>query len=139
MTAPDIAAVLASGIPRGLTGVGIDRDALTADTRIATFHAAFSGASFDAKTGGVKVTFLVPSEHQLLALGIRDLARTRLVLEVHSGNDEVRGRYGRSHATSVTPERARALAAEERVRENHARRTVKRLMRDWTGPDAPTD
>lgn len=93
----DLASVLASGIPRGLTGVGIDRADLTADTRVATFHAAYTSATFDAKSGGMKVTFLVPAEHQLLALGIRDLARTRLVLEVHAPHPSSRERLSLIH------------------------------------------
>lgn len=135
----DLATLLATGVPRGLVGVGIDPDTLSPDTRVATFYGAFTTCSFDAKTGGLKVTFLVPAEHQLLALGVRDMARSRLVLEVHSPSAGARDRYGKSSATAPTVDQTRAQEIRARIEHDHARRQVQRAMKQWTGTDGPED
>ena len=112
--ADDLASLLATGVPRGLIGVGIDPDTLSPETRVATFYGAFSTCAFDTKSGGLKVTFLVPAEHQLLALGVRDMARSRL-------------------------DQLRAQEIRDRIEHDHARRQVQRAMKQWTGSDGPED
>ena len=137
--ADDLASLLATGVPRGLIGVGIDPDTLSPETRVATFYGAFTSCTFDTKSGGLKVTFLVPAEHQLLALGVRDMARSRLVLEVHSPSAGARERYGKSSATAPTTDQLRAQEIRDRIEHDHARRQVQRAMKQWTGPDGPAD
>jgi hypothetical protein len=109
------------------------------ETRVATFYGAFTSCTFDTKSGGLKVTFLVPAEHQLLALGVRDMARSRLVLEVHSPSAGARERYGRNSATAPTTDQLRAQEIRDRIEHDHARRQVQRAMKQWTGPDGPED
>jgi len=77
--------------------------------------------------------------HQLLALGVRDMARSRLVLEVHSPSAGARERYGRSSATATTTDQLRAQEIRARIEHDHARRQVQRAMKQWTGPDGPAD
>ena len=134
-----IAELLSRGIPTGLIAPGIDPATLTDESHLVSISGAVSSFAFDAKSGGLKVTFLVPAQHQYLALALRDAARMRLVLRVYALSTAARERYGRSAATQLTPSQERRELVAAQVRERQIRSRVKRIKREWTGPSGPAD
>jgi hypothetical protein len=137
---PDLAALLARGIPSGLVGPGIDPASLTDTARVVTVNASFAGIAFDSKSGGLRVAFLVPPAHQYLAMGLRDAARLRLVLSVYAPESpKAREQYGRSAATELTEGQRRKDQIAEEIRDRQLKRRVARDIAKWTGPDGPGD
>lgn len=134
-----LADLLARGIPTGLVAPGIDPDTLHADAHLVTVAAAVAGFGFDAKSGGLKVTFLVPAQHQYLALGLRDAARLQLVLRVYSPSERAKTEFGKSAATTLSAGQQRREQIQAQVREKQLVRRVARMKREWVGPSGPAD
>jgi len=125
--------LLARGIPAGLTGVGIDPTSLTPESLICTVNASISGVRFDAKSGGLVVAFLIPAEHQYIALPLREASRRKLTVSVHAPA-QTRGLYGVGAATVANQKDRAAVEARDRVLKRHTRRQLDLAMAQWVGP-----
>lgn len=133
----DLAERLARGVPAGLVGPGIDTDTLNPATHLATINATLASVGFDQKSGRLKLTFVVPDEHQLMGLAIKDAGRMQMALAVYAPSRMARERYGRNTATATTPEKERTQRLNARIRDRMTERRFERARRDWTGGDGP--
>lgn len=131
--------LLSRGIPAGLVGVGVDVDACDDTTHLSTIFGTLVGTAFDAKSGGLKLTFLIPEDHCYVALPLKDVRRMQLVLRVYSRTLTTRDKYGTTAATEPTAAQNQRAMIQRRIRERHSGRRFQRAMKNWVGPDGPGD
>lgn len=131
--------LLATGIPAGLVGTNIDPDAYGEHSHLATVTAFLTGIKIDTKNDGCELTFTVPREHFYVAMPLKDVKKSQLILMVHANTAMTRERFGASAALKPTAAQNQRAEITATIAARHTERRFKRAMKGWVGADGPGD
>lgn len=129
--------LLAQGIPAGLMGVGLSDTDLDPALHLCTISAHLASVNFNRKNQLV-VAFIVPPEHEYIALPLRDAGPVQMTVRVYGQTNDATVAYGSGAATTASPEQEQRAMGMRTIREKHAIRTLHREMKYWTVP-GPVD